>query len=357
MAMCVAVAALVVAPSAAADPTPPRRELSKIQQQLAGVRAQLASARTDAAGAAAALHAAEQALAGAEDELDTAERRWTAARRESILAGRSLGEATTQVWRWEGIRVSQARQTYMTGGILVDMNALLEARTLADFSARAVALDRAAKASNDTLGQLRTAEVVAADAEQRMRASEHRALTIRTEVEGKVRQLDEARTVRAEASRAVAVQVTRLRASEASLAGRSVSLLVQIRADEAAARRRAAERAKEAADRARAAGDIGAARAGKVRVKGNGTCDLSGTSTDERWIIMRESGGRPTADNPTSTAFGLGQLILANRLHYLGADYATTDCGKQLAAFRAYVADAYGNAATARAFWEANGWY
>ena len=86
-------------------------------------------------------------------------------------------------------------------------------------------------------------------------------------------------------------------------------------------------------------------------------CDLSGTSPAEHWIIMRESSGDPTADNPTSTAFGLGQLLLGNRILYLGQAYATTDCGRQLWAFRAYVRDRYGTAARAKAFWQANGWY
>ena len=88
-----------------------------------------------------------------------------------------------------------------------------------------------------------------------------------------------------------------------------------------------------------------------------GRCDLSGTSAAELWIIMHESGGDPTADNPTSTAFGLGQLLLGNRVLYLGQDYATIDCGKQLGAFRAYVRDRYGTAEKAQAFWQANGWY
>jgi hypothetical protein len=86
-------------------------------------------------------------------------------------------------------------------------------------------------------------------------------------------------------------------------------------------------------------------------------CDLSGTSAAERWIILRESSGDPTADNPTSTAFGLGQLLLGNRILYLGQQYATTDCGRQLWAFRAYVRDRYGTAEQAKAFWQANGWY
>ena len=72
---------------------------------------------------------------------------------------------------------------------------------------------------------------------------------------------------------------------------------------------------------------------------------------------MHESSGDPTADNPTSTAFGLGQLLLGNRILYLGRDYATIDCGRQLWAFRAYVRDRYGTAERAKAFWQANGWY
>ena len=86
-------------------------------------------------------------------------------------------------------------------------------------------------------------------------------------------------------------------------------------------------------------------------------CDLSGASAAERWIIMKESGGDPTADNPASTAFGLGQLLLGNRILYLGEDYATIDCGRQLWAFRAFVRDRYGTAGRAKAFWQANGWY
>ena len=68
-------------------------------------------------------------------------------------------------------------------------------------------------------------------------------------------------------------------------------------------------------------------------------------------------GFTPTAANPTSSAFGLGQLLLDMRLRYLGGDYATTDCAKQLAAFRAYVRDRYGTAERAVAFWATHHWY
>src|SRR6266566_4948585 len=77
-------------------------------------------------------------------------------------------------------------------------------------------------------------------------------------------------------------------------------------------------------------------------------CDLSGTSDAEYWIIMHESGGDPTAANPNSTAFGLGQLLLDLRQRLLGADYDTIDCGKQLSAFRSYVRKRSGTAENAK---------
>jgi hypothetical protein len=85
-----------------------------------------------------------------------------------------------------------------------------------------------------------------------------------------------------------------------------------------------------------------------------------GLSAAERWIIMHESGGRTTAQNPTSTAFGLGQLLIANRQHYgaiLGVSPNTTDYGAQLSMFRMYVRERYGNAENAQAFWQAHHWY
>jgi hypothetical protein len=50
-------------------------------------------------------------------------------------------------------------------------------------------------------------------------------------------------------------------------------------------------------------------------------------------------------------------LLSGNRILYLGRDYATTDCDRQLWALRAYVRDRYGTAERAKAFWQANGWY
>ena len=80
-------------------------------------------------------------------------------------------------------------------------------------------------------------------------------------------------------------------------------------------------------------------------------------SASERYIIQHESGGSTTAKNPTSTAFGLGQLLIANRRHYLGGNANTTDPSLQLKAFRSYVHDRYGNADRAAAFWRSHHWY
>jgi hypothetical protein len=85
-----------------------------------------------------------------------------------------------------------------------------------------------------------------------------------------------------------------------------------------------------------------------------------GLSPAEAWIIARESGGNVFADNPTSTAFGLGQLLLANRQHYgriLGVSPDTTNYAAQLQMFRMYVRDRYGTAERAKAFWQVHGWY
>jgi colicin import membrane protein len=346
---------LLIAPLPTAAQTA-RQELNEVQRRLGTVRGELAAARDDAERLATALAAAEATLAKAEAELDAAQAKWVKARRRSVDATEALSQATAEVLRAEQVRAGQARETYMTGGLLNNLEALLQSQSLGDFSSRVVAVQRVAENQNQTVADMRMAEVRAERARRLMDAAERDARDRRGEVAAKVRDLGAVRAVRAEAKQRLDVQVAALSRKEASLTGRSSALLARIRADEAAARRRAEAAAARRAAQESAAGAAGAARAGSLTSSG-GTCDLSGVSEAEYWIIMRESGGRPTADNPVSTAFGLGQLLLANRQRYLGASYDTTDCGLQLGAFRAYVADAYGSAEAAKAFWQANGWY
>ncbi|HEY0254044.1 MAG TPA: hypothetical protein VGC41_21090 [Kofleriaceae bacterium] len=85
--------------------------------------------------------------------------------------------------------------------------------------------------------------------------------------------------------------------------------------------------------------------------------NMNQLSSSERYIISHESGGSTTAKNPSSTAFGLGQLLIGNRRHYLGANANTTDPSLQLKAFRGYVKDRYGTADHAAAFWKSHHWY
>ena len=100
-----------------------------------------------------------------------------------------------------------------------------------------------------------------------------------------------------------------------------------------------------------------------ARVVHRTTCpsDWRATLTPpERTIIFRESTYRTTAYNPSSGAFGLGQLIPLQRERYakvLHVSSTTTDPCVQVAMFRMYVRARYGTADAALVFWNAHGWY
>ena len=234
----------------------------------------------------------------------------------------------------------------MTGRV-TGLAVVVQATDLRDLMERAVTLSYVISADQDTLRRLELARRRAAQLHDAMVGAEQARAAAEARVRGQVGELERVRAVRQQAKHRMDARVARLAGAAAALRHRSAELRRLIRQEELA--RRAAAAARAAA--ARAGG--GGSPAG-----GSGSrCDLSGTSAAEYWIILRESGGDPTADNPASTAFGLGQLLLGNRILYLGEDYATTDCGRQLWAFRAYVHDRYGTAERAKAFWQANGWY
>lgn len=90
---------------------------------------------------------------------------------------------------------------------------------------------------------------------------------------------------------------------------------------------------------------------------GAARCDLSGLPSAAQQIIQRESGGNPNAQNPHSTAFGLGQLIVANRRALMGSNYASTNCSDQIGAFQKYTLGRYGSYDRALSFHKRNGWY
>jgi len=331
-----AVAALLLLPHpVAADE---RDELDQTRRRLGAVEAVLGDASADATAVADAVAAADLAVAVARARLATATRELEGARRRRVATLATLAAATDEVGRQEARLAWQVRRAYMTGGVS-GLAVMVQASDLRDLLERAVTLGYVIRADQDVLGRLELARRRSVRLHAAMVEAEQDRAAAKTRVRRQVGELERVRAVRQQAKQRMDARVTRLAGAAAALRSRSAELRRLIRQEELARRR--------------------AARAGGGgSILGPGPpCDLSGTSAAERWIIMHESSGDPTADNPTSTAFGLGQLLLGNRILYLGEDYATTDCGRQLWAFRAYVHDRYGTAARAKAFWQANGWY
>jgi septal ring factor EnvC (AmiA/AmiB activator) len=336
----VAVLLLLSQPVAADE----QAELERTRRRLGAVEAVLGDARADAGAVADALAAAELAVAGAQARLAMATRALAAARQRRANALAALEAATEEVGRQEARLAWQVRRAYMTGGVS-GLAVVVQANDLRELFERAVTLGYVIRADQDVLGRLEVARKRAARLHQAMVTAEQARTAAEARVRRQLGELQQVRAVRQQAKQRLDARVARLAGAAATLRRRSAELRRLIRREELA--RQAAARAARAA---------GAAGGGSIHGSGR-PCDLSGTSAAERWIIMRESSGYPTADNPTSTAFGLGQLLLGNRILYLGKEYATTDCGRQLWAFRAYVRDRYGSAERAKAFWQANGWY
>jgi hypothetical protein len=87
------------------------------------------------------------------------------------------------------------------------------------------------------------------------------------------------------------------------------------------------------------------------------------------WIMQHESNGSTSAGHlyshgrgdgtrgNQSSAFGAFQMTNANRKHYMGADYQSTNFDKQYAAATHYVNDRYGGWNGAEKFWKGHRWY
>ena len=336
LALVAAVAALLLLPHPVAGDE--QDELEATRRHLGEVESVLRDAKADAGVVAAALAAADQAVAGTRARLALATRELDTARRRRADALVALEAATDEVGIQEARLAEQVRGAYMTGRVS-GLALVVQANDLRDLLERAVTLSFVISADQDVLGRLEVARKHAVQLHHGMVKAEQARRAAEAKVRRQLGELERVRAVRQQAKQKLDARVARLAGSAAALRSRSAELRRLIRQEELARQRAAA-------------GGGGRTAGGSGR-----RCDLSGTSAAEHWIIMRESSGDPTADNPTSTAFGLGQLLLGNRILYLGQQYTTSDCGRQLWAFRAYVRDRYGSAATAKAFWQANGWY
>jgi len=83
-------------------------------------------------------------------------------------------------------------------------------------------------------------------------------------------------------------------------------------------------------------------------------------SDAEYQILMAESSGNPKAKNPRSGARHIWQCLNSVCEKYYGQlklNPDTTDIVEQIAAFRLYVEQRYGNAERALAFRQQQGWY
>lgn len=72
-------------------------------------------------------------------------------------------------------------------------------------------------------------------------------------------------------------------------------------------------------------------------------------------VIVRESRWKCTAKNPSSTAYGLGQLLDSTRAS-LGFT-KSSDCYDQVEEAIVYIKDRYKTPQRAWSFWQANSWY
>ncbi len=333
-----------LAPRAAADQK--RDDLTQTQRQLKDIEAVLRNARADASVVAAAAASADEAVAAAKGRLEAARTREAVARADRVQAERALAATGADLKRSQDALAEQARNAYMTGG-MSDLAALVQAQDLSVLADRAITLNYVAAEGSDIVTQLELARRRDGMTRARMVTVERERADATAAVTVQVDDLRRVQAVRQRAKRALDAKIARLAGQAASLRAHSSELRKLIQQEEAAQARAATPPAQV---------QPSPPATGPIPLRG-GVCDLSSTSAPERWIIMHESGGRPTAQNPSSTAFGLGQLLLGNRILYLGANYATTDCGLQLSAFRRYVQDRYGTAAAAQAFWQAHGWY
>jgi septal ring factor EnvC (AmiA/AmiB activator) len=293
-----------------------------VASKLNQIKATLKDSKADLGKLQKALDNANGALNQAENELAAADLKRLAARAERAQAKTAISRSAQQLQQLRRQVGDEARGMYMSGSPS-GLAALVEQDNANDLLDQIATLDQLAKANNDAITNMVISQKEYVTARAALARAERDIDRSQAEIRKKIQQATELRDVRAEAKEALDHKIADLLGQQAVL----TNTRQQAAANQAGQRRTGTK------------------------------CDLSGASDAEFWIIMRESGGDPTAANPNSTAFGLGQLLLDLRQRLLGADYDTIDCGKQLGAFRSYVKERYGTAENAKAFWESHGWY
>lgn len=79
------------------------------------------------------------------------------------------------------------------------------------------------------------------------------------------------------------------------------------------------------------------------------------TDGDAIWLISKESGCNPNAQNPKSTAYGIFQFLDST---WTGVGCTkTSDPIQQIICGQKYVMARYGSWSNAKAFWQSHSWY
>ena len=83
---------------------------------------------------------------------------------------------------------------------------------------------------------------------------------------------------------------------------------------------------------------------------------INGNFDKWNFIINHESGWNPTAKNPSSDAYGIGQALPPSKMAPFGSDYMTNPI-TQLKWMKSYVNERYGGIGGAYDFWRSHNWY
>jgi len=297
-------------------------QATDVATQLKQLKAALTNAKASQASLQKALTEASNALNQAENELAAANSDQLAAVAEANQAVKLMASSRKQAALLRQVIGDQARDIYING-VPASLEVLVQNDNVQELLSQVTILDHLARQNHDDLSDMLIAQKEYAAARVALLQARKDAQQATTRIQHKIAQAQQLRDLRTQAMAALLAKVTQL-------AGKAAALRLQQQI---------------------------ASQPSPGVPTGSGHCDLSGASAAETWIIMHESGDNPFAQNPHSTAFGLGQLLLDLRIRLLGANFDTTRCDLQLQAFRAYVKERYGTAEAAQAFWMAHGWY
>ena len=285
-------------------------------QSAERIRQELARARNDRAKLERALRQAERALAEVEAELESLQQQQLEAKARAEQAKRELNTAAQRMAALKAVIGSRARNVYISGDA-TNLSALMVSGNADQLLDQLTILEHLARGDNQALEDLQVARRAAQAAQVELaEASRERQRAIAA-LQPRLQKADELVEVRFQAKVRLDEQVRKL---EGDLA---VQLLNETTPSVP---------------------------------QGSGYCTPRGSAA-ARNLVYRESRWNPYAKNPNSTAFGLGQLLIGNRIKYLGDNYNTVDCDLQFQAFTQYCIDRYGSVEAAWAFWQEHHWY